>query len=391
MMTLIQKYLNENTDWVETLRKDPYNLMIQGRDNLVLFKYVQFASDFSNDMVKECRGIILERNTWKVICRPFDKFFNLGETEAYSVDFSKSYIMEKVDASLIKVYFYDEWRVATNGTIDASDATITSNEKVTFKDLFFDIISRERFDKLTSKFNKNFTYLFELVHPLSRVIVNYGDKKELVLLGVRTNSNGKDFDIFHPLFQEIIKDQIFSFSHIRFPKIYKIDNVKDMSELFDIADEMNVDGTDFEGFVVAEVKDGIVKGRIKIKSPKYLKFHRLTGGQGVRTNIVQLLIDGEESEFEAYLMQLPDYIKSDYEELKEKYDNLIKELNELGDKYKKFAEENDRKTVALDIQDKVKRQLQGFVFSTVYKDISLIDYIHSMGAKKIKHILEMKP
>ena len=36
---------------------------------------------------------------------------------------------EKVDGSLIKVFYYDgEWRVATNGTIDARDV-------ITFKEL----------------------------------------------------------------------------------------------------------------------------------------------------------------------------------------------------------------------------------------------------------------
>jgi len=386
-MTKLQKYLNETPDWVDKLRQPPYNLLIHGRDNLILFKYVQFASDFSLDLVKECRGIILERNTWEVVCRPFDKFFNFGEKEAFLIKFSNSYVMEKVDGSLIKLYFYDkEWRVATNGTIDASDAATSGDENVTFKDLFFDVMSEKKFKKFTSKLNTNFTYLFELIHPLSRVIVNYGDKKELVLVGIRTNSGG-DLDIFHPMIQEIIREQLFGFSEIRFPKVYKIGNIKDISELSTIADEMNVDGTDFEGFVVAEVRDGSVLGRVKIKSPKYLKFHRLTGGQGVRNNIVQLLIDGEQSEFEAYLQQLPDYIKTEYVELKEKYDKFVVRLNDLATQYKEFAVNKDRKTIALDIQNNVERHLQSFVFAHLFKNVSVIEYIQDLGSKKIKDML----
>jgi T4 RnlA family RNA ligase len=385
-MIALQKFLQENSDWVEKLRKNPYNLMIQGRDDLILFKYVQFASDFSLDLVKESRGIILNRNTFKVVCRPFDKFFNFGEPEAHPIKFSNSYIMEKIDGSLIKVYWYDGWKIATNGTIDSSDAT-TNDEKMTFEDLFFDIISKEDFKKLSKKLNPAFTYLFELIHPLARIIVNYGDKKELVFTGIRHNEMGFDYNIFSDTIKKLIGTAFFGLP-IRFPKIFKIDNVKDMSELSVIADEINTDGTDFEGFVVAEIEKSLVRGRVKIKSPKYIKFHRLTGGQGVRTNIVQLLIDGERDEFEAYLAQLPDYIKTDYEELKEKYDKLVSRLKVLGAEYKKLSEENDRKTVALTIQDKVERQLQGFVFSHVYKNVSLVDYIQLMGTKNIKQILE---
>ena len=44
--------------------------------HLVLFKYDQIASDFSQQIVRECRGIVLdESNGWRVVSRAFDKFF----------------------------------------------------------------------------------------------------------------------------------------------------------------------------------------------------------------------------------------------------------------------------------------------------------------------------
>ena len=43
---------------------------------LVLFKYSQIDSDFSQRIVQESRGIILDsHNNWKVICRSLKKYF----------------------------------------------------------------------------------------------------------------------------------------------------------------------------------------------------------------------------------------------------------------------------------------------------------------------------
>jgi len=259
----IQKFLIEHPEnWKELLKKPPFELIINDKpDGRVIFKYVQFASDFTNKLVREARGIILQKDSWDVVCLPFSKFFNVGEPNAYDLNLAKSSIIEKTDGSIIKIYFYDgKWRVATNGTIEAEDAT-THDEKTTFEDLFFDVILPYRFEELTSYFHKDSTYLFELIHPLSRVVVDYHGKKELVFLGCRCNVTFVDDDIFR--LGDLFVDQ---FEELRLPKIYTI-NIHDLSELSKIADKVNMSGADFEGFVVAESEEFEITGRVKIKSP----------------------------------------------------------------------------------------------------------------------------
>ena len=118
----LQKFLREHPDnWREILKKSPFELIINEKpDGRVIFKYVQFASDFTKELVRESRGIILEKNTWNVVCLPFSKFFNFGEPNAYDLNLFKSSIIEKIDGSIIKIYSYNgKWFVATNGRIDA--------------------------------------------------------------------------------------------------------------------------------------------------------------------------------------------------------------------------------------------------------------------------------
>ena len=92
--------------------------------NLVLFKYDQVNSPMDNPVVQECRGIILdEADDWRVIARPFTKFYNYGEPNAASIDWTTARVQEKVDGSLCAFYHYKgDWHVATTGTPDAGRA-----------------------------------------------------------------------------------------------------------------------------------------------------------------------------------------------------------------------------------------------------------------------------
>ncbi len=382
----LQKFLREHPDnWKEILKKSPFELIInEYPDGRVIFKYVQFASDFTKELVRESRGIILQKGTWDVVCLPFSKFFNFGEPNAFDLCLTGSSIIEKTDGSIIKVYFYDgKWRVATNGTIEAEDAS-TRDDKITFKDLFFDVISPDRFEELTSfYFHRDDTYLFELIHPMNRVVVDYHGKKELIFIGCRNNKSFVDDDIFILQYPFVKK-----FEEIRLPRVFMM-HIYYLSELSKIADDLNLNGADFEGFVVVETGDFEVKGRIKIKSPKYLKLHRLTGGEGVSNNIINILLDGEQDEFEAYMNQLPSYIKDEYEETKAKYEKLLVELESCFSHFKKMSEEVSRKELAFSII-KEKPNLKGLIFTHIDHGKNPVDLLRNQlnSTKKVKYLLE---
>jgi hypothetical protein len=70
-------------------------------NNLVLFKYNQIESPFSEQIVRECRGIILDENdNWNVVCQSMSKFFNLGEGHAATIDWTTARVQCKVDGCL---------------------------------------------------------------------------------------------------------------------------------------------------------------------------------------------------------------------------------------------------------------------------------------------------
>jgi len=385
-MLSLQKFLENRA--IEDLKKDPFNLIISAKNNLVLFKYNQFNSDFSNSIVRESRGIILENGTWKIVCNPFFKFWNYGESHAFNIDLEKSYIIEKVDGSIIKVYFYDEkWRIATNGTIDAKDATTT--DKIPFEELFFDIISREDFNILTSQFEQDKTYMFELVHSSARIVVDYS-KKELVFIGLKENETSKDFNIFYKSIRKKM-ESVFNGLPIRFPKLFDLKDVNDIMELSNIADKENLNGNDFEGFVVSQFEEDEVIGRVKIKSPKYIQLHHVATGEGITNNLINVLMNNEMKEFEVYLNKLPDKVREEYKSLKEKYSNLVDYLLKEGEIYRGMSKTMSRKELAFAVLENVNKSLTGIIFRMVDNfELDPKSVLGEMGSKKVKFLLMKK-
>ena len=130
--------------------------------NLVLLKYNQVESPFKENIVQECRGLILdENNNWELISYGFRKFFNAGEHLAAPIDWESAVIQEKCDGSYVCLYYYkDEWHVQTSGTPDASGQV--GDTEFTFAELFWKVF-KEKGHKLPEKELYHCCFVFELM------------------------------------------------------------------------------------------------------------------------------------------------------------------------------------------------------------------------------------
>ena len=139
----------------ELLSEAPYHISVSEKGGLVLFRYSQLDSDWNEPICRECRGLILEKGTWKVVRYAFDKFFNINEDFAAEIDWGSAVGTEKIDGSLISLYFYNgRWRVATNGMIDAYDAPLSPNERYkTYGELWEAAVNSNYPDFLTDRIN----------------------------------------------------------------------------------------------------------------------------------------------------------------------------------------------------------------------------------------------
>ena len=281
-MLNLQEFIFAHENWRELLAAKPYCIKIAEEGNLVLFKYSQIDSDFFNPIVQECRGIILEKDTWRVVAYAFNKFGNFGEAYADEIDWESAVVETKEDGSLIKVYYYDgEWRVGTNGTIFAENAELNAGPYKNFRQLFDAAAEKCGLD--FSRLNRYYTYIFELCSEFNQVVCPQSEIR-LIHIGTRNNRT----------FQEVETD-----IGIPHPQKYALSSLEDciaMAKTFDFTKE---------GFVVKDKN----YNRIKVKSEDYVRVHRLANnGLMTEERAIELIRANELDEFFTYFPHYKEYI-----------------------------------------------------------------------------------
>jgi hypothetical protein len=270
-MLKLQKFIKQNDNWEELLKAKPFALNIKRDGDYVLFAYNMIESDFSNDIVQECRGLILYAPTWEAVCVPFFKFFNVQEGHAADIDWNTAIVTEKLDGSIIKLWHHKgAWHVSTNGTINAANASLQTPVAIgdvlveNYFDLFMYAAAKYDFLSILENLDKGFTYMFELTSPFNRVVVPYA-YTEIYHIGSRNN---------YTLFEEDLDIGISK------PATY---NLSTLEECLSAAEVLPFSD---EGYVVRDWR----YNRVKIKSTAYVAAHHLKNNGAITYNRILDLI-----------------------------------------------------------------------------------------------------
>lgn len=213
---------------------------------LVLYNYTprcQFERVW-DDVTMRCRGLVVDESG-NVVARPFRKFFNEGERPDDAIPWHEpSEITEKLDGSLLIVFHAaGEWRCCTRGSF-----TSPQSERGQV------ILNRYG----TATLNPANTYLFEVIYPENRIVVDYGDREEIVLLAVIHTASG----------EEVGRGE-----HHPWPLVRTLPINTDPRKLREIIRD------DEEGYVI-RFQSGF---RIKVKGARYMELHRLISGVSSRS------------------------------------------------------------------------------------------------------------
>jgi RNA ligase len=198
-----------------------------------------------NDVTGRCRGLIVDADD-RVVARPFAKFFNFGEwePERFSEMSGRVEVTDKLDGSLGVLYpSGDMWAVATRGSF-VSDQAQHATE-----------VLLSRYGGFEP--NPGWTYLFEIVYPANRIVVEYGGLDDLVLLGAVDVASGRSVPL---------SDVAASWAG----------PVVDVLPFTDLAQAVSSDPRpNREGMVVHFVDHDV---RVKVKYDEYVRLHRMVTG-----------------------------------------------------------------------------------------------------------------
>jgi RNA ligase len=188
-----------------------------------------------DEVTLQCRGLVMDLNG-DLVARPFRKFFNLEEGKHTPTE--KFEIYEKLDGSL-GIFFYYQGE-----PVFASRGSFTSEQAVK---------GRELLDKYNWQYGtyEGYTYLFKILYPANRIVVDYGELSELIVIGVINTDTGREVE--------------FDWMEADGFKLVKRYDFKDYREI----QQLNWENS--EGFVV-RFSNG---DRCKIKFADYVKLHKV--------------------------------------------------------------------------------------------------------------------
>ena len=326
-MLSIIKYIKEHG--LENAVKE-FKLKTRDYDHKVLIKYDQIESSMGFSEVQDCRGLILEKGTWNILCLSFRKFFNAEEGHAAMIDWNTAKVLSKLDGSMIQVYWdykKEEWFAATTGTGEG-EGEVNNKDGTTFNGLFWKTVIT-KYNMNIDDLKKGNVYVFELMTPYN-IVVTPHTESAVALLAIR---NLKDLSEYN---YEALK-KVAETLGVPLVKAYDM-NVKDVGAI-----KRTFDGMPFtdEGYVVV---DGNFN-RIKIKNPAYVSAHHLKGKMGSH-HIMGIVKSNEIDEFIATFKEREEEIKhleSGYKLLTSKLANcwdelsLLKPKNITPEEKKRFA------------------------------------------------------
>lgn len=249
------------------------------------------------------------------MARPFDKFFNYGEHLAAKIDWATARVVEKLDGTCCILYYYDGWHVATLGSCDAS-GDVHGFAGMTFKDLFWNAFQAKGY-KVPDACWQTVTFIFELMSPYNRVVVNHG-YIDLKLIGARV-ADGSESSIKGVAYQT--------------PKTYDLKTLEDIQATF-----ANLDPLKTEGYVVV---DGAFR-RVKVKHPGYVRIHHLKEAFTLR-NVIEIIRKGDSMEFLNYFPEHKKFVDI----LQESYNDLAGRITQ---DWIRFRHITDQKEFALAVQ-----------------------------------------
>ncbi len=271
-------------------------VMVQKHANadLYIYNYTQTTQyeRVWNEITLQTRGLILDGDM-NIVARPFTKFFNLSEHEASEIPQLPFEVFDKMDGSLGILYWLnDKPFIATRGSFGGEQALHATE------------ILHHKYAHTFDKLKRNCTYLFEIIYPSNRIVVDYGATDDLVLLAIIDNETGLDVTM----------------EDIGFQQVKRYDGINDLEALKALEDDEK------EGFVV-RFSNGF---RVKMKFEEYVRLHRIMTGIS-NVAIWEYLSQGKS--FEDLLEKVPDefydWVQVTVSDLNGQFDTILAEAKSV--------------------------------------------------------------
>jgi hypothetical protein len=372
-LKFISKKLLEK-DW-EWFKQNAINVKITDKYFILNYDQISSYSIGINKYNVLTRGTVFDRQG-KLKSLPFKRFFNFGEKYAENIDFSNSEILQKLDGTLLAIFFDDNNKIVfhTRRLISSNKDDEDMQIKGFTSDGEFSIIklAKKYIDKLNiNNIYRDKVFIFELITSKNAVVTKYVENQfGLYLIGCRDINTLSEYS-------EDELDDLAKKINAKRPIRYSLDdkNYDAIKYMLNIGKEYS---DDFEGFVVREINSD---RRVKVKKDSYLLYHKIIGKISPRT-LAKPFLEAEIEEYRATFGE-NNYVLIDniVQILEKNYLNLKRRILET---YKKYATIESQKDFAITINKNVHRDIVSIMFSIHNGQIDINDFDRSFRQYLLK-------
>lgn len=304
-----------------------YPLIVEQFGDFLLFRYniLETKKGFwekYDGMYRECRSIVIDIKNECVVLAPFSKFFNLNETDETQEKIirkriqSANYVTvtDKLDGSMQSARYYNG-HIILSGTRNM-DPSVSKRVEIGYQ------LLTDNYKKMLVE-NPQETFIFELIHPYDKHIVDYDASMiGLHLIGVRNVTTGYQYSYI-----EVVEfAQKYHIKHVTISQLT-------FDDLMEKLDDKNCN--EAEGFVVDI--DGY---KIKVKYNDYVKLHKVLLKTLSTNTIIQSVNDNS---WDDLYSKIPDIYKEESEIVvnnvklfvKKKHEIVVKIYKDCCSKYTK--------------------------------------------------------
>jgi hypothetical protein len=270
---------------------------------------------------KHMRSVVVNYEG-EVISASFPKFTNWGENpDNFPVPNSLKHctVVEKLDGSLLIVSKYNgQYILRTRGTVDASTMA-NGHELEIFKNTILSKLSH-----IYTSDTWNYSWLFEWVSPINKIVLNYGDEPDWHLVGVINHDD-------YSLANQFSLDRYAMNLELNRPPTYTFSSVQDLLKDVD-------QWRGKEGVVVYSKDDQMLH---KVKAMDYLIKHRFKS-EATLENTLDLYFNYDKPSYQEFASKLTETFDYECFEMVRGYASQVcdasKEVNKIVDGFKSFID-----------------------------------------------------
>lgn len=219
---------------------------------------------------RECRGIMFDTATGKIIRRPYNKFHNVNQTEetmasniASMYEQMDTKILMKEDGSMVSPFMVGDKLFWGTRRGETEQVSLMKND-----------INVRKYENTVRKIcNLGITLCFEYVSPSNVIILKYQEPK-LILTGARDNITGKYIDIYT---EELFKE---------FDKVVEYSVNKNDYSILELIKKMQYE-TGIEGVVIVFGNGH----RVKLKCEEYVILHKSKSMVSIRREVWTYILE----------------------------------------------------------------------------------------------------